>query len=152
MDYKARYDHWVNHPTLDEGIRAELLAIADDENEIKERFYCDLSFGTGGLRGVLGAGTNRMNVYTVRKATRGFAEYMIANGEEACRMGVVIAHDNRRLSRAFAEDTASKITAEGSLPSSCFTIRTFARSAQIDNCSLAAARKVSAAATVTVFF
>ena len=72
-DYRARYEEWLNDPYFDEGTKAELKAIADDENEIKERFYMDLEFGTAGLRGIIGAGTNRLNIYIVRKATTGRA-------------------------------------------------------------------------------
>ena len=77
MDYKEIYESWLNNPYFDEDTKAELRAIADDENEIKERFYTELEFGTAGLRGVIGAGTNRMNVYTVRKATQGLANYIL---------------------------------------------------------------------------
>lgn len=69
MDYKEIYESWLNNPYFDEDTKAELRAIADDENEIKERFYTELEFGTAGLRGVIGAGTNRMNIYVVRKAS-----------------------------------------------------------------------------------
>jgi len=71
MDYKARYEEWISNSYFDEDTRAELESIKEDENEIKERFYMDLEFGTAGLRGIIGAGTNRMNIYTVRKATQG---------------------------------------------------------------------------------
>ncbi|MDY2936822.1 MAG: phospho-sugar mutase, partial [Fusicatenibacter sp.] len=70
MDYRATYESWLENPYFDEETKAELQAIADDENEIKERFYTELEFGTAGLRGVIGAGTNRMNIYVVRKATQ----------------------------------------------------------------------------------
>ena len=73
MDYKESYNYWVSDAYFDDDTKAELKAIANDENEIKERFYKNLAFGTGGLRGILGAGTNRMNIYTVRKATQGLA-------------------------------------------------------------------------------
>lgn len=75
MDYKAKYEQWCQDPIFDKETKAELSAIAGDEKEIEDRFYKDLSFGTGGLRGVIGAGTNRMNVYTVTKATQGLANY-----------------------------------------------------------------------------
>ena len=82
MDYKEIYESWLNNPYFDEDTKAELRAIADDENEIKERFYTELEFGTAGLRGVIGAGTNRMNIYVVRKATQGLANYIASvNGQ-----------------------------------------------------------------------
>ena len=77
MDYKEIYESWLANPYFDEETKAELKAIADDDNEIKERFYQELEFGTAGLRGVIGAGTNRMNIYTVRKATQGLANYRL---------------------------------------------------------------------------
>ena len=77
MDYKEIYESWLSNPYFDEETKAELKAIADDDNEIKERFYQDLEFGTAGLRGVIGAGTNRMNIYTVRKGTQGLANFII---------------------------------------------------------------------------
>ena len=76
MDYKELYNEWLNNPYFDESTKAELQAIADDDKEIRERFYMDLEFGTAGLRGIIGAGTNRMNIYTVRKATQGLANYI----------------------------------------------------------------------------
>lgn len=76
MDYKKTYEAWLSNPYFDADTKKELESIAGDENEIKERFYADLEFGTAGLRGIIGAGTNRMNVYTVRKATQGLANYI----------------------------------------------------------------------------
>lgn len=82
MDYKKVYEEWLNSPYFDEETKAELRGIARDENEIRERFYAELEFGTAGLRGIIGAGTNRMNVYTVRKATQGLANYIAkVNGQ-----------------------------------------------------------------------
>ena len=92
MDYKKLYEEWLANPYFDENTKAELKAIEKDENEIKERFYKDLEFGTAGLRGVIGAGTNRMNIYTVRKTTQGLANYIAAVGGQA--KGVAIAHDS----------------------------------------------------------
>ena len=113
-DYKAIYRAWLESPALDAESRAELAAIAGEEREIEDRFYCDLSFGTAGMRGVLGAGANRMNIYTVRKATLGYARYLKKYvGEEALVRGVVIAHDNRRMSREFCLETAGVLAAEG---------------------------------------
>ena len=76
MDYKKLYEEWLSNPYFDEETKKELEAIKDDENEIKERFYKELEFGTAGLRGVIGAGVNRMNIYTVRKTTQGLANYI----------------------------------------------------------------------------
>ena len=82
-EYMDIYRSWLNDPFFDEETRAELKAIEGDENEIKERFYKDLEFGTAGLRGILGAGTNRMNIYTVGKATQGLANYIVKqNGQD----------------------------------------------------------------------
>ena len=113
-DCNVIYRTWLESPALDEQSRAELAAIAKDEKEIEDRFYCDLSFGTAGMRGVLGAGANRMNRYTVRKATLGYARYLKKYaGEDAAARGVVIAHDNRRMSREFCMETAGVLAAEG---------------------------------------
>ncbi len=112
--YNEFYRAWMTDPRLDAESRAELAAIAGNEKEIEDRFYCDLSFGTAGMRGVLGAGANRMNAYTVRKATLGYARYLKKYaGEEALTRGVVIAHDNRRMSREFCMQTAGVLAAEG---------------------------------------
>jgi len=111
MDYQAKYQHWCQN--ADPITQAELSAIAGNDKEIKERFFCDLAFGTGGLRGVIGAGTNRINKYIVRKTTQGYAEYVKKAGADACRRGVVIAHDNRRFSIEFAEETAGVLAANG---------------------------------------
>ena len=113
MNYIDKYTKWANAPTLDPQEREELLAIKNDEKELKERFVYDLEFGTGGLRGVIGLGTNRINKYIVRKTTQGFAEYIKSNGTEACKRGVVIAHDNRRFSRSFCLETAGVLAANG---------------------------------------
>ncbi len=113
-DYKQLFETWLNSPNADEETRAELLAIKSDDAEIADRFYQDLSFGTAGMRGVIGAGSNRMNRYTVRKATLGYARYLKETvGDEAARRGVVIAHDNRRMSREFCMETAGVLAAEG---------------------------------------
>lgn len=110
MDYKERYQQWIEK--TDEKTKAELLALTD-EKEIEDRFYRTLEFGTGGLRGVMGAGTNRMNLYMIRWATQGIADYMNTKGEEAKKRGVVIAHDSRNHSRDFAEETAKVLAANG---------------------------------------
>lgn len=86
MDYKELYELWLTNPYFDEDTRKELEAIKDDNKEIEDRFYKDLEFGTAGLRGVIGAGTNRMNIYTVRRATQGLANYIIKmNGQDKGR-------------------------------------------------------------------
>ncbi|HPU62621.1 MAG TPA: phospho-sugar mutase [Mobilitalea sp.] len=104
MEHLRRYNEWLSNPYFDEKTKKELEEIKDNENEIKERFFKDLEFGTGGLRGILGAGTNRMNIYTVRKATQGLANYIIKqNGQSK---GVAIAYDSRRMSPEFALETA----------------------------------------------
>ena len=92
MGYREIYESWLANPYFDEDTKAELKAIADDDNEIKERFYKDLEFGTAGLRGIIGAGTNRMNIYTVRKATQGLANYILTQGKQ--KQGVAIAYDS----------------------------------------------------------
>ncbi|CDZ23171.1 Phosphoglucomutase [[Clostridium] cellulosi] len=110
MDYKERYHDWCTNPVFDEKTREELKNLKD-EKEIQDRFYKDLTFGTGGLRGIIGAGTNRMNIYTVAKATQGLANYIIANGGQS--KGVAIAYDSRNFSREFAEKTALTLNANG---------------------------------------
>ena len=113
MNYLDKYNEWRNSPNIDEADKAELLSIENDDKEIKERFLYDLEFGTGGLRGVLGIGTNRINKYMIRKTTKGFAEYIKKAGDDACRRGVVIAHDNRRYSIEFCLETAGVLAANG---------------------------------------
>ena len=110
MDYREVYESWVNSSYFDEATKAELKGIADDQ-EIKERFYKDLEFGTAGLRGVIGAGTNRMNIYVVRKTTQGLANYIISQGGE--KKGVAIAYDSRRMSPEFADEAALCLAANG---------------------------------------
>ncbi|MBP5598672.1 MAG: phospho-sugar mutase [Lachnospiraceae bacterium] len=111
MTVKEQYDFWCSNSYFDDATKAELKAIANDENEINERFYKDLEFGTGGLRGIIGAGTNRMNVYTVRKATQGLANYIIKQGTQ--NKGVAIAYDSRRMSPEFADEAALCLNANG---------------------------------------
>lgn len=113
MTYLDKYFEWLNHPVLTNEEKAELAEIKDNDNEIRERFTGELEFGTAGLRGVLGMGTNRMNRYIVRKTTQGFAQYIKSMGEEACRRGIVIAHDNRRFSVEFSLETAGVLAANG---------------------------------------
>ena len=104
MEYREKYEEWLNDPYFDEAAKEELRSIAEDGNEIKERFYKDLEFGTAGLRGIIGAGTNRMNIYTVRKATQGLANYIIS--KDGQKKGVAIAYDSRRMSPEFADEAA----------------------------------------------
>lgn len=111
MGYRENYEEWLNNPYFDEDTRKELQDIAGDEKEIEERFYMDLEFGTAGLRGVIGAGTNRMNVYTVRKATQGLANYIC--NVHAQSQGVAIAYDSRRMSPEFADVAALCLAANG---------------------------------------
>lgn len=111
MGYQEAYQEWLNNPYFDEETKQELREIKDNETEIKERFYADLEFGTGGLRGIIGAGTNRMNRYTVRKATQGLANFILKEGTQ--EKGVAIAHDSRRMSVEFAEEAALCLCANG---------------------------------------
>lgn len=111
MDAKKRYMQWLEDPYFDEETKKELRGIADDGKEIEERFYRDLEFGTGGLRGIIGAGTNRMNIYTVRKATQGLANFI--KKEKAQEKGVAIAYDSRNMSPEFAEEAALCLAANG---------------------------------------
>ena len=111
MDYKEVYEQWIANPYFDEATKEELKSIAEDENEIKERFYMDLEFGTAGLRGIIGAGTNRMNIYTVRKATQGLANYIVKAGKTS--QGVAIAYDSRHMSPEFAQEAALCLAANG---------------------------------------
>ena len=113
MSVEELYKFWSEDPYFDEATRAELLAIKDDKKEIEERFFRDLEFGTAGLRGVLGAGTNRMNMYIVSKASAGLGKYIVSEGEEAMKRGVVISYDSRHFSPEFAEITARTLTSMG---------------------------------------
>ena len=111
MGYREAYQEWLNNPYFDQATKEELHQIEGNDQEIKERFYADLEFGTGGLRGIIGAGTNRMNRYTVRKATQGLANFILKEGTQ--KMGVAIAHDSRRMSPEFAEEAALCLCANG---------------------------------------
>lgn len=111
MDFKEMYRFWCGDDYFDAATKAELLAIRDDEKEIRERFYQNLEFGTGGLRGIIGAGTNRMNLYTVRKATQGLANFILKEG--GAEKGVAIAYDSRRMSIEFSEEAALCLCANG---------------------------------------
>ena len=110
-EYKERYNEWCS--LADNVTKAELLDIADNEKEIEERFYKNLEFGTAGLRGILGAGTNRMNIYTVRRATQGLASYILQKGEAFAKRGVAISYDCRHYSEEFAWEAACVLVANG---------------------------------------
>ncbi|WP_394923890.1 phospho-sugar mutase [uncultured Robinsoniella sp.] len=111
MGYTSTYEYWIEDNYFDDEIKTELKSLAGDEEEIKERFYKELEFGTGGLRGIIGAGTNRMNIYTIRKATQGLANYILLNNGQ--KRGVAIAYDSRRMSPEFAEEAALCLNANG---------------------------------------
>lgn len=111
MDYKEAYKQWCEDSYFNEETRNELKAISGNDSEIQERFYKNLEFGTGGLRGIIGAGTNRMNIYTVRKASQGLANYIIKEGAE--KKGIAIAYDSRRMSPEFADEAALCMAANG---------------------------------------
>ena len=120
-NYREIYNFWKNDPFFDEGTRAELAALTD-EKEIEDRFYRELEFGTAGLRGIMGAGANRMNQYNVRRATTGYADFLLETyGEDAKRRGIAIAFDSRNHSREFALETALTMAARG-IPAYLFTI------------------------------
>ena len=111
MNYKEVYNQWLENPYFDEETKKELAAIQNDENEIKERFYMDLEFGTAGLRGIIGAGTNRMNIYVVRRATQGLANYIAKVNKQS--QGMAIAYDSRHMSPEFAQEAALCLAANG---------------------------------------
>ncbi|MBQ9590266.1 MAG: phospho-sugar mutase [Butyrivibrio sp.] len=111
---QKQLEYWLNDSYFDDATKEELLAIRNNEDEVEDRFYKELEFGTGGLRGVIGAGTNRMNKYTVRKATQGLANYIKKHGgPDACKKGVAISFDCRRFSPEFADETALCLAANG---------------------------------------
>lgn len=111
MNYREVYRDWCTNPYFDESVRQELLALEGNEGEIKERFYRELEFGTGGLRGIIGAGTNRMNLYTIRKATQGLANFILKEG--GANKGVAIAYDSRIMSPEFSQEAALCLNANG---------------------------------------
>lgn len=111
MSYKEVYESWLSNPYFDEATKDELKSLSGNEKEIEDRFYRELEFGTAGLRGVIGAGTNRMNIYTVRKATQGLANYILKQNESG--KGVAIAFDSRRMSPEFADEAALCLAANG---------------------------------------
>ena len=111
MDYLKEYQRWLESDEFDEETKEELLSIKENEKEIEDRFYKELEFGTAGLRGVIGAGTNRMNKYTVGKATQGLANYILEQGTE--NKGVAISYDSRKMSKEFSLQTALIFCANG---------------------------------------
>lgn len=113
MEYMKEYERWLSYYELDGRLKAELIAVHGNDDEIKSRFACDLAFGTAGLRGLMGAGTNRMNIYTVRRASCGFGNYIVSLGEEAMRRGIIIAYDCRNNGKRFAMETALTMCALG---------------------------------------
>ncbi|MBE5844874.1 MAG: phospho-sugar mutase [Butyrivibrio sp.] len=113
-DATKQLEYWLNDPYFDEDTKKELLSIRNDEKEVEDRFYQELEFGTGGLRGVIGAGTNRMNKYVVRKASQGLANYIKKNGgTDGAKRGVAISYDSRRFSPEFADESARCLAANG---------------------------------------
>lgn len=113
MNYMKQYEAWLKSDFIDDETKKELMNLEGNDKEIQERFYKDLEFGTGGLRGIIGAGTNRMNIYTVRKATQGLANYILKEGEGSADKGVAIAYDSRRMSPEFADEAALVLAANG---------------------------------------
>ena len=111
MEYLEKYENWLNDSAIDEETKEELRSIKENDAEIQDRFYKDLEFGTAGLRGVIGNGSNRMNKYTVTKATQGLANYIIKCGKQA--QGVAISYDSRHMSKEFSEYTALCLNANG---------------------------------------
>jgi len=122
MGYKETYNRWLTSPVVDEDAKAELKSIENDEKEIEERFYRELEFGTAGMRGILGIGTNRMNIYNVRRASQGVAKYVNSRGEDAAKAGVLIGYDTRNFSREFAEETGDLATNDETSGSYSFNI------------------------------
>lgn len=113
MDHRKEYERWLKNPELDERLKADLITVHGNDDEIRSRFGCDLTFGTAGLRGLMGAGTNRMNIYTVRRASKGFGNYIVSLGKEAMDRGIVIAYDCRNNGTKFAMETALTMCALG---------------------------------------
>ena len=110
-EYEKNYEKWLNSPSINDETKQELLSIKDNEKEKEDRFYRELEFGTAGMRGILGAGTNRMNIYNVRRATMGVAKRVLDLGEDAKKAGVLIGYDTRNYSKIFAEETAKVLVA-----------------------------------------
>ncbi len=140
-NYMENFNRWLESPAVDEETKRELTSLLGNEKEIEERFYRDLEFGTAGMRGTLGAGTNKMNVYMVRKATQGVATHINSLGKDAAEKGVLIGYDTRNFSHEFAEETAKVLVANGinvylfdrvhSVPEVSFAIRTLGTAAGV---------------------
>ena len=113
MDYRERFDLWMREIPEADALYRELEELAGNDKELRERFFQDMHFGTAGLRGIVGAGTNCMNYYTVGRATRGIARYICAQGEEAKEKGVIIAHDPRHFSKEFSRLAACILARTG---------------------------------------
>ena len=113
MDFMSEYKRWLENPALSEEERAELKAVEQDREEVESRFFAPLSFGTAGLRGVLGVGLNRMNRFTVGQAAQGLANLIVSNGKSAMDRGVAIAYDSRHFSAEFARQSACILAASG---------------------------------------
>ena len=113
MHYQDNFNDWMKHLANDDPLKSELIKIENDEKEKEDRFFQHLSFGTAGLRGKVGAGTNRMNIYTVGKATQGVADFIVSKGKDAMKRGVIIAHDPRHFSKEFSQLAASIFVANG---------------------------------------
>lgn len=113
MSWEQEYKRWIENPSLDNVLKEELESLVNDQAALEDRFYKKLEFGTAGMRGEIGSGTNRMNTYTVRKAAKGLADYVASKGEEAKKRGVAIAYDNRRKSKEFSVETAAVLGANG---------------------------------------
>ena len=121
MGYKETYNRWLTSDVVDDDTKAELKSIENNEKEIEERFYRELEFGTAGMRGIIGAGTNRINIYNVRRASQGVAKYVLSNGEDAAKAGVLIGYDTRNFSSTFdivlSPDTVLAANARSDQPS-----------------------------------
>lgn len=113
MNWQEEFQKWTKNEALDDSLKAQLNKIASNETELEDSFYRNMEFGTAGMRGVLGAGTNRMNIYTIRKASFGLAQFVAENGEEAKKRGIVIAYDPRHMSREFAFESAAVLGEHG---------------------------------------
>ena len=113
MRHMKEYNRWLQFYELDNRLKADLITAHGNDDEIRSRFGCDLAFGTAGLRGIMGAGTNRMNIYTVRRASKGFGNYIVSLGKEAMDRGIIIAYDCRNNGTRFAMETALTIAALG---------------------------------------
>ncbi|MDZ7834682.1 MAG: hypothetical protein U5K84_04395 [Alkalibacterium sp.] len=123
MEWKNTYQTWLNHKDLDESLKSDLEKNQEDESLLEDAFYTSLEFGTAGMRGIIGAGTNRMNKYTVRQATEGLALFIEKQGEKMKGRGVAIAYDSRHMSREFSIEAARTLAAHGI---KAYVLKTFA--------------------------